>query len=174
MEKTVTFTVVDGEQWADHIIHDTVTMALNEHWAKRRNSYEYVEKRYDHMPADFREKKRAMVESNVQLVQHCTDIRVYPAFAPTVQADVRSPMIDIAGAEYLDFNDHEYLALMQFALNRMHTYQHTYSMRLTLAARDANQGGWLEFVGSMKFQDGGGLVVGYLQRKPGEPFESHS
>lgn len=87
------------------------------------------------------------------------------------------PTITMRGVEYLDTDDAEYVLLMHACVQRMRQYQHADHINFALAPREpatSSTPGWLEFMYTIQFRDGGTLTVGAIQRKPGEPFEFHS
>lgn len=47
-------------------------------------------------------------------------------------------------------------------------------MRLEVFQNDREKNGWLEWMLVYEFWSGGKLTVGLIQRKPGEPVESHT
>lgn len=82
---------------------------------------------------------------------------------------MRSNWVDIRNAEYI--ND-DTLPLLKACLERAQSHRNVNQVTISMQGRDKD--GWLEFQILYEYQDGGKLVVGALQRKPGEQFEFHS
>lgn len=77
--------------------------------------------------------------------------------------------VTIRNGEYLTDDT---LPLLRACVERSQTHHNVDHVTISLNERDAE--GWLEFAMVFKYRDGGGLYVGCIQRKPGEPFEFHT
>ena len=61
---------------------------------------------------------------------------------------------------------------LQAALRVVLRHHHVMQADIFVQPREAS--GWLEYICRIKYDTGGGMTIGVIQRAPGEPVEAHS
>jgi hypothetical protein len=61
---------------------------------------------------------------------------------------------------------------LEAALRCALRHQHLERVDIYVAPREAS--GWIEYIVRTSYTTGGGMTLGVIQRKPGEPVECHS